>query len=134
MIDINFNDVDLGFVVNLQTFKQLLMTLSIDGKRWWVASDPDDAASVGSITIGHGNPNCQDLLNTIYYQIPVISSVVPKYNRARLTLLFDSSYIKAESPGFYRGDGSIVQDAMEDFISFFNPIRNALASRVRSDI
>jgi hypothetical protein len=133
MTDINFDNVDLGFVVNLQILKDVMKDLSIDGRRWWVASDPEDAAAVSSLTIGFGDQNCKDRLNTLYFEIPVVSSVVPRYHRARLILLFDSSCVKAEGPGFYKADDSIVQDDMEDFLEFFRPLKSALAARIQSD-
>jgi hypothetical protein len=132
MSDMDLDNIDLGFVVNLQIFKEVLSQLSVAGRRWWIASDPQDAGERGYITIGHGDPGCEDRLNTVYFQIPVISSVVPRYQRARLVLLFDSSYVKAEAPGFYKEDGIIMQDGLEDFQSFFNPIQEALVARIRT--
>jgi hypothetical protein len=132
MSDIDFANVSLGVVVELQILKEVMQDMSVGGRRWWVASDPEDAAAVGSLTLGFGDPNCKDLLNAVYFLIPIVLSVVPRYHRARLILLVDPSYVKVETPGFYREDGGIVQDGMEDFVSFFAPLKKALAARIQS--
>lgn len=133
MTDINLDDVDLGFLVNLQILKDVMKDLSVDGRRWWVASDPEDAAAVGSLTIGFGDQNCKERCNILYFEIPVVCSVVPMYHRARLILLVDSSYVKAQTPGFYQEKDGITLDGMEDFVSFFGPLKRALAARIQSD-
>jgi hypothetical protein len=42
-VDFSLDEVDLGFVVNLETFRDLLKAMSVDGLKWWIASDPNDA-------------------------------------------------------------------------------------------
>jgi hypothetical protein len=63
---VDLDEVELGFVVNLKTLRDVLKTLSRDGKRWWIASDPHDAAANGFLSIGHGDPQCNDRLNTAF--------------------------------------------------------------------
>jgi len=36
---INFDDVDLGIVVNIGTLRDVLAGLICNGRRWWIASD-----------------------------------------------------------------------------------------------
>jgi hypothetical protein len=59
----DFSEVGIGFVVNLQTLREVLKELSIDGRRWWIASDPHDSEETGFLTIGHGDPKRVDRLN-----------------------------------------------------------------------
>lgn len=125
-----FEDVELGFIVNLQVLKEVLRTLSTDGKRFWVASDPQDAEDGGYLTIGHGDPRCKDRLNTLYFRIPVVTCEIPQYQRARVVLLFDENHITAESPGFYDNDGILSQSDFRDFRLFFDPIRAGLVARL----
>jgi len=127
----DFADIELGIVVNLDTLKEVLKTLSIDGRRWWIASDPEDAVEFGSISIGHGDQMCTDRLNTLHFRVPVISCIVPEYNRPRLVILFDAAYITPLEPGVYVEDGITMHNGLEDFRSFFLPVRNALAKRLR---
>jgi hypothetical protein len=42
---VNIEEVELGFVANLETLREVLKELSINGRRWWVASDPTDASN-----------------------------------------------------------------------------------------
>jgi hypothetical protein len=55
-MDIDLSDVELGFVANLKTLRQVFSGLSVHGRCWWVASDPRDAIDMGGILIGHGDP------------------------------------------------------------------------------
>jgi hypothetical protein len=48
-------------------------------------------------------------------------------------VLFDSSCVKAETPGFYKEEDGITLDGLEDFVSFFGPLKRALAARIQSD-
>jgi hypothetical protein len=77
-MEIDFDQVELGLVVNLTILREVLKSLSIDGKRWWIASDPQDALTTRSITIGHGDPRCTDRLNTLYFRIPVLGNETPR--------------------------------------------------------
>ena len=126
----DFEDVELGLVVNLSTLKDILKSLSVSGRRWWIASDPEDAAESGFISIGHGDPGCHDRLNTLHFRVPIISCVVPEYHRPRLVMLFDEAYITPEEPGVYVEDGIVMRNGLEDFRSFFVPVRKALADRL----
>jgi hypothetical protein len=131
-MDVDMDKVELGFVVNLETLREVIKMLNIDGKRWWIASDPQDAAETGALTIGHGDPRCKDRLNAVYFRVPVVSCATPRYQRPRLVLLLDSSYVKPESPGFYVEDGIVMQDGIEDFISFWSPLKKALISQLQA--
>jgi hypothetical protein len=132
-MDIDFAEVELGLLVNLKTLRGILKELSIDGRRWWVASDPQDAFESGSITIGHGDPRCKDRLNTLSFRIPVVSEELPWAGTDRLVLLLDPSYVTADEPGFYVEGGRITQDCLADFVCFFGPIKKALIARMQVD-
>jgi hypothetical protein len=42
-MEFNPDEIGLGFVVNLETLREVLKSLSVRGRRWWIASDPADA-------------------------------------------------------------------------------------------
>jgi hypothetical protein len=127
----DFSEVGIGFVVNLQTLREVLKELSIDGRRWWIASDPHDSEETGFLTIGHGDPKCVDRLNTIYYRVPVVGDENWKA-RAEKLILIDPSTLNADDPGYYIEDGQVIQDPLEDFISFYEPIERALMARLQA--
>ena len=102
----DIGEVRLGFVVNLGTLRKVLKGLSINGRRWWVASDPTDAVESHSVTIGHGDPGCVDRLNTLYFRVPVLNDEKPWAGTDRLILLLDCSVISAEQPGLYMEGGT----------------------------
>jgi hypothetical protein len=128
---IEIDDVDLGFVVNLSTLREALAELSVNGRRWWIASDPADVLSTGTITIGHGDPGCVDRLNTLYYRVPVLNEDVPRAGTGHLLVLLHPSVVSPEQIGLYLEHGRVVQDAIEDAESFYFPIQRALARRFR---
>jgi hypothetical protein len=131
-MNIDFTEVELGLLVNLKALRGILKELSIDGRRWWVASDPQDAFETGSITIGHGDPHCENRLNTLYFRIPVVSEAIPWAGTDRLVLLLDPSYVTAEEPGLYIDNCRITQDWLADFVCFFGPIKRALIARMQA--
>jgi hypothetical protein len=133
IVDIDIEQVEVGFVVNLDTFREVLKGLSINGRRWWIASDPHDAVETGYISVGHGDPECTDRLNILLFRIPVLNNEMPRAGTDRLVLLFDSSVASAEEPGYYIENGRIMQDCLEDFACFFYPIRDALVARLRAE-
>lgn len=45
----------------------------INGCKWSIASDPSDALESHTVTIGHGDPGCQDRLNTLYFRLPKLN-------------------------------------------------------------
>jgi hypothetical protein len=131
-MELNLDEVDLGFVVNLATLRDVLKTMSVDGRRWWIASDPNDATATHTITIGHGDPGCQDRLNTLYYRVPVLNEEMPMAGTDKLTLMLDSSVVSAEQPGIYIEDGRVGEDSVADLQSFYDPIQRALLIKLQS--
>jgi hypothetical protein len=128
----DFDEVELGLIVNIKILREVLKTLSIDGRRWWIASDPHDAAATGYISLGHGDPHCMDRLNTLHFRIPTVGNEIPRAGTDRIILLLDLSTCSAEEPGFYLENGRVMQDSLEDLISFYFPIRNALIARLQA--
>jgi hypothetical protein len=132
-MEIDFDQVEIGVVVNLATLREVLKSLSIEGKRWWIASDPQDSLTTRSITIGHGSPACTDRLNTLYFCIPVLGNETPRGGTDGLVFLFDPSSSAAAEPGYYIEDGRVVQDFLEDFLCFYRPINRALIARLQAE-
>jgi hypothetical protein len=54
-MDFSLDEVDLGFVVNLETLREVLKSMSVNGCKWWIASDPGDAIDTHTVTIGRGD-------------------------------------------------------------------------------
>ena len=129
----DLEQVELGFVVNLGTLRGVLKGLSMNGRRWWIASDPMDSLRSHSVTIGHGDPGCVDRLNTLYFKVPVLNDEKPIAGSERLILLLDSSVISAEQPGLYMEAGRVLEDPLADIECFFMPIKQALIAKLRED-
>jgi hypothetical protein len=115
-----------------ETFREVLKGLSVDGKTWWIASDPYDAVETGYISIGHGDRHCADRLNTLYFRILVLGNEVPRAGTDRLVLLFETSTVSTVEPGYYIENGRVMQDCLEDFACFFQPIKDALIARLQT--
>jgi hypothetical protein len=99
-MDIDLSDVELAFVVNLKTLRRVLCSLSILGRRWWVASDPRDAIDMGGILVGHGDPACENRLNTVLFKIPGLNDGLLRHNVDSLVFLLDPSVISSTDPGY----------------------------------
>lgn len=123
---------EIGFLVSYGTMKSVLGTLNTQGRRWWIASDPEDSISTSIVTIGHGHPHCTDRLNTVYFDVPVLAAESAS-RPEELILCFSGSLISVQDPGFYLQDGRIVQDEVEDFEEFFYPIKEALLARLHDE-
>jgi hypothetical protein len=130
---IDCDGVELGFVVNLKTLREVLKGLSIDGRRWWIASDPADALESRFLTIGHGDPGCIDRLNTLYYRLPVLNDEKPVAGFDKLVVLLDSSVVSPEQPGLYLEEGRVLKDEFSDIECFFFPIKRALTKLLRHE-
>jgi hypothetical protein len=128
---VNLENIDLGLVVSIETLREVLKKLSINGRRWWLATDPTDALENHFVTIGHGDPACMDRLNTLYYRVPVLNEERPVAGTERLVLLLDSSVISAEQAGLYIESGRVLEDEFADLESFFMPIKRALLAMLR---
>jgi hypothetical protein len=125
--------IELGFVTNLTTLRDVLRGLNADGTRWWLASDPADSVSKGYISIGHGYPNCIHPLNAAYYRIPVLNKQLPITSAEEIVVVIEPSVCVAEQPGYYFEDGKLIaNDALESFLSFFTPLKAALLTRLRA--
>jgi hypothetical protein len=126
-------DVDVGFVVGLATLREVLRGLRQDGKQWWIASDPQDAAEKGALLIGYGDPGCTSLLNRIIFSVPVLNpNQAPEHRADGMVLLIEPSSVSIEEPGLYResGLGLVQSDFIEDFERFWRPVKRALIHRL----
>jgi hypothetical protein len=132
-MEIDVSEVEIGFVVNLETLREVLQGLSVGGRRWWIACDPLDALDRRSLTVGHGDSACKDRLNTLYYKFPVLNCEKPLAGPDRLVLCVDSSVISAEQPGLYMEDGQVLEDVFADTECFFRPIRQALIELLKEN-
>jgi hypothetical protein len=124
------SEVEMGFVVSLGVLREVLRELNIKGRRWWISSDPHDAAEGGYISVAHGTVGAYDRLNTLHFRVPVIGNEDSKFTD-RLVLMFDPSTTTAVEPGYYLHDGQILEDPVEDIASFYEPIEEALIGRLR---
>ena len=131
-MDVDFTEVELGLVVNLKTLREVLKGLSSGGKRWWIASDPQDAVEDGAIFIGHGDSRCTDRLNTLTFRVPVLNDETPRGGTDRIVVLLDSSTLSLKEPGYYIENGRVMQDLLEDFFCFYYPIKCALIARLQA--
>jgi hypothetical protein len=131
-MDLDLDEVDFGFVVSLETLREVLSSMSIHGRTWWIASDPHDAIATHTVTIGHGDPGCHDRLNTLYYRVPVLNAALPMAGTDQLRLLLDSSLVLAEQPGLYSDNGRVLQDSAADLVAFFDPIQRVLTARLKA--
>jgi hypothetical protein len=131
-MDLDLNEIDLGFVINLETLREVLKSMSIDGRTWWIASDPEDALVTHSVTIGHGDAGCEDRLNTLYYRVPLLNEEMPMAGVGKLVLMLDSSVVCPEQPGLYREGDLVFKDSLADLESFYDPLQRALIAKLRS--
>lgn len=125
-MEINLDDVDLSVVVNIEILREVLRKMSCNGKRWWIACEPEYSLDRGYISIGFGCPGCVDLLNTMYYRLPILNTSLPTGGSDNLLVLVHSSTVTAEQPGFYEHAAGIGTDEFADIEEFFVPIRRAL--------
>ena len=105
----------------------------MEGKRWWLASDPSDAALLGFVSIGHGDPACKDRLNQLHFRVPIIGPVHGKSPTDRIVLLFDPATCTREEPAFHLRNKHIVEDPMEDFLAFYTPLKQAFLRRMQTE-
>jgi len=129
----DFDELDIGFAVNLHTLRDILRGLSLGGKRWFIACDPRQALETHVLTIAHGDRDCIDRLNTLYFDVPVLNAFKPTTGIDRQILLLDSSVISAVDAGLYLENGRVVEDPFADLECFYQPIRKALIDRLRRE-
>jgi hypothetical protein len=127
----DLDEVELGIVVNLQTLRDVLKTLSVDGHKWWIATDPSVAVEIGYISLAFGYPGCHDPLNTIYFRLPVLSESLPSTGTDRVAILFDAFNFFADHSRCDRGRDN-GRDCLEDFTAAFGPVKEALLRRMES--
>jgi hypothetical protein len=129
-MDFSLDEVDLGVVVSLETLREVLKSMSVNGRKWWIASDPADALESHTVTVGHGDRGCRDRLNTLYFRVPVLNEDEPIAGTEKLILLLDCSVISAEEAGLYIEEGRVLKDEIADLESFFDPIQRALIAKL----
>ena len=88
---------------------------------------PSRLLETGVITVGHGYPRCFDRLNTLHFHLPVVGNGGSNSRADRLILMLNPSVITPEEPCLYLANGRVLEAPIEDFISFYEPIKRALA-------
>ena len=123
----DYGDIEVALVVSIGALRRVLRTLHVQGREWWIASDPADAKEIGSISLGWGNRHCTDAANVGHFRIPILDCVQDN-DPGKLLLLFDASCIESEERRFRSTLGSSVGD----FEEFFAPVKAALVARLDS--
>jgi hypothetical protein len=131
-MDVDFTEVELGLVVNLKILRDVLKGLSVGGKRWWIASDPQDAVEDGAIFIGHGDARCKDRLNSLTFRVPVLNDETRRGGTDGIVVLLDPSTSSSKDPGYYIENGRVMQDPLGDFYCFYYPLKCALIARLQT--
>jgi hypothetical protein len=127
----DMSEVEMGFVVSLGVLREVLRGLNVKGRRWWISSDPYDAAEDGYISVAHGTIGAFDRLNTLHFRVPVIGNDGLNARTDRLILMFDPSTTTPVEPGYYLQDSRILEDPVEDIVDFYEPIERALIARLQ---
>lgn len=126
-MEINLDEVDLAVAVNVEILREVLKKLSVNGSRtWWIACEPAYAFEKGYVTVAFGCPGSTDRLNTVLYQIPILSRDPPLGGPDKLVVLIDPTVVIAEQPGLYRDGSGLELDEVADLEDFLLPIRRAL--------
>lgn len=133
-MSVDLTEVELGFVVSLGVLREVIQGLNIRGRRWWIASDPHDAAEEGFVTIAHGTQKCIDPLNTLRFRIPFVGNDDPRSRTDGIVLMIEPSTVEAEEPGIYLNNGEILEDPAEDLHNFYAPLEQALIARLQARI
>jgi hypothetical protein len=102
-MEFSLDEIEYGLVVSLETLRGVLKSMSINGRKWWIASDPGDALDTHTVTIGHGDPRCHDRLNTLYFRVPVLNEDRPMAGTNQLRLMLDSSVVGRAAGPLLRG-------------------------------
>lgn len=131
-MSIDLSGLDFGFVVNLGSLREVLKELNVDGRRWWLASDPHDAAETGYVSIGHGCQGCVDRLNTLHFRVPVVGGFAED-QAEKIIVMIGPATITPEEPGFYLLNEGIVEDPGHDFSRFYEPLKRALIARLQAE-
>lgn len=127
------DDVEIGFLVNLRTLKQVLQTLHLQGRRWWLACDPEDAINQRYAEIGYGYPGCSDRLNATIFRFPVLSGYLPRYGKPDFIIGIERALVDLSDSRPNKGDGLDNISCREEFSEFYGPLRDALVVRMSSD-
>ena len=92
---------------------------------------PQDAAEMGTSRLRTA-PGCLRSTEHLHFRLPVVCGEYATSRSDSLILMIDQSIVTAEEPGFYTGDGRIVEDPVEDLYSFYGPIKRALIARLQA--
>lgn len=121
---IDLDDIELAVVVNIEILREVLKKMSINGRRSWIASEPQYALELGSVTVAFGTPGCSDPLNVVLFRFPVLNTEHPAGGPDKLLVMLDS--ITIEQPGLYRDGDGVTEDEIADIEEFLIPLRRAL--------
>lgn len=126
-----YGNVTIGLVISVEELRSVLRGLKVNGKRYWLASDPDSASEIGMITVGFGDRSCSDPLNRAFFRIPIVRESA-EGSPDRLMLLFDASVIEQEDRGYQLAEKQFISESPIDFGDFFCPLKSEPVKRLQS--
>lgn len=115
--------IDVALVVRVRALREILRSLHVDGRDWWIGIDPERAREIGWITLGWGNQRCSDPLNVQYFLAPILKGAQDT-RPDNLLVLFDASSIESED--------RCCPNSVGDFQDFFVPLKTALIGRLQA--
>jgi hypothetical protein len=130
------DEIDLGFVVRLDVFKQIINGLNSKHNRWWISTEPLETIECGYLLIGHssaatrGQRDATDAVvceaEAVYFRIPVLNTQVPRGGSRHLLLLIHPFAIVPPKAEYFRENGGTLGDLMRNLHSCFPPIKAAM--------
>jgi len=115
----------VGLVISVGKLRSVIRCLGVNGRRYWIASDPADALETGAITVGFGGRECTDPLNRAFFRIPIVgegAGVTPD----SIILLLDPAVITSEDRGYHLDKKRFIAECPVDFDEFYSPLKNEL--------
>ena len=121
--------VDIALIVEMETFRTVLKSLSAGGDQWWFASDPAGAVGIGCLIVGFRNAVSSSSSHAVFFRIPLLNQGTCLPDGRYLVLA--PALIDSIDP-VPRVEPSQSRDSIGDFERFYFPLKNALTAQLRA--
>jgi hypothetical protein len=125
-----------GYILSIADLRRVLADISHGSRRWWIQNnftllrDPDEQTFW--LTLFHSNPAPDQMTDEISFHVPVLLSSVVRWNEESALVCLDPEVIRPHGEGLYLENDRVVGDFMEDWITFWEPLKQALLTLVGS--
>jgi hypothetical protein len=124
MLTVSFG-IRHGVILSLADLRRVLEQLSLERGRWWLEDPPVRLdGSIQTVQVFHSLAGPDQVTDELSFLVPVIPSG-DSSDDSRVAVCLHPELLRSQIEGLYLEKGRVLMDFIEDWVRFWEPLKQA---------